>query len=83
MKDTLFNRVYKGRIIIIIIIISVIISSCTFIYMGRELNKITELNKKFECYINLIQEYDTTSNYNKIILYPKIMELSDSIKNIK
>ena len=78
MKHTLFNIIYRG-----IIIISVTICSYTFIYMGNELNKITELNKKFESYINLIQEYDTTSNYNRIIIYPQIMELSDSIKNIK
>lgn len=78
MKDTLFNIICKG-----IITICVIICSCTFIHMGNQLNKVTELNKQFERYNNLIEQYDTTTSYNRIVIYPQIMELSDSIKNTK
>ena len=68
MKDTLYNIIVKG-----IITICMIIVAASMIGLNIKMNNyIKDYNKAYSSYQQLIEEYDTTTNYNKMVLYPKI-----------
>ena len=43
-------------------------------------NYITEYNKAYNTYQQLIEQYDTTTSYNKMVLYPKIKAFGEILK---
>lgn len=76
MKDTLFNVIAKG-----IITVCMIVMAASMIGLNIRMNNYTkDYNKAYNTYEQLIEQYDTTTNYNKIILYPKIKAFGDILK---
>lgn len=76
MKDTLFNVIAKG-----IITVCMIVMAASMIGLNVKMNNyITEYNKAYNTYQQLIEQYDTTTNYNKIVLYPKIKAFGEIFK---
>ena len=41
---------------------------------------IKEYDKTYNTYKQLIEQYDSTTNYNKIMLYPKIKAFGENLK---
>lgn len=76
MKDTLYNIIVKG-----IITVCMIVVAASMIGLNIKMNNyIKDYNKAYNTYEQLIEQYDTTSNYNKIVLYPKIKAFEDTLK---
>lgn len=76
MKDTLFNVIAKG-----IITVCMIVVACSMIVLNVKMNNYTkDYNKAYNTYEQLIEQYDTTTNYNKIVLYPKIKAFGEIMK---
>ncbi len=73
--NTYYNIIMTGLSALCFTIIAV-----TLLNMSCTHNKIT---KQFERYNALIEQYDTTTNYNRMVLYPKIKAVSDSILSEK
>ena len=76
MKDTYYNIIVKG-----IITICMIVVSCSMIELNVKMNNyIKDYNKAYNTYEQLIEQYDTTTNYNKMVLYPKIKAFGEILK---
>ena len=76
MKDTLYNVIVKG-----IITVCMIVCAYSMVSVNIKMNHyIKEYNNKFEQYNNMVQQYDTTTTYNKLVLYPQIKALGDSLR---
>lgn len=74
--DTLYNIIVKG-----IITICMVIISASMIGLNIKMNNyIKEYNKAYNTYQQLVEEYDTTTNYNKMVLYPKIKAFGEILK---
>ena len=41
---------------------------------------IKEQKKAYETYQELIEQYDTTTTYNKLVIYPKIKDMAEKLK---
>ena len=76
MEESLYKIVCRG--IITLCMLALTLSS---IYVGCELEKANQLNEKIIEYYELRQQYDTTSTYNKMVLYPRLTALADTIKH--
>lgn len=58
----------------------IMIASCYLLSKSCEYkNEVQELRGKCERYEKLKLQYDTTTIFNKVKIYPKMMEISDSI----
>lgn len=76
MKDTYYNIIVKG-----IITICMIVVACSMVGLNIRMNNyIKEYNKAYNTYEQLIEQYDTTTNYNKIVFYPKIKAFGEILK---
>ena len=76
MKDTLFNVIAKG-----IITVCMIVVAASMIGLNVKMNNyIKDYNKAYNTYQQLIEQYDTTTNYNKMVLYPKIKAFEENLK---
>lgn len=74
MKDTLYNIIINGLSALCLIIITI-----TFLYVGCQANSMHEDIEKWQQYKELKQQYDTTTQYNRLVLYHKMVAASDSI----
>lgn len=74
MKDTLYNIIINGLSAICLIIISI-----TFLYVGCQANRMNEDIEKWQRYQDMKHQYDTTTQYNRLVLYHKMVAASDSI----
>ena len=76
MKDTLFNVIAKG-----IITVCMIVVAASMIGLNIKMNNyIKDYEKAYNTYQQLTEQYDTTSNYNKLVLYPKIKAFGEIMK---
>lgn len=76
MKDTLYNIIVKG-----IITVCMIVVAASMIGLNVKMNNyIKDYNKAYNTYQQLIEQYDTTTNYNKMVLYPKIKAFEENLK---
>lgn len=76
MKDTYYNIIVKG-----IITVCMVVMTVSLIGLNIKMNNyIKEYNNTYSTYQQLIEQYDTTTNYNKMILYPKIKAFEDILK---
>ena len=76
MKDTLYNIIVKG-----IITVCMVVIACSMVGLNRKINHyIKDYDKTYNTYQQLIEQYDTTTNYNKIILFPKIKAYGEKLK---
>lgn len=74
--DTLYNIIVKG-----IITVCMIVITGSMIGLNIKMNNyIKEYNKAYNTYQQLVEEYDTTTNYNKMVLYPKIKAFGEILK---
>ena len=71
MKDTLYNVIIKGCVAICFMAMTI-----SFLYMGCQSQGIV---RQLDRYNNLIEQYDTTTQYNRMVLYPQIKACGDSI----
>lgn len=76
MKDTLFNIIVKG-----IITVCMIVVAASMIGLNIRMNKyINDYEKAYNTHQQLIEQYDTTTSYNKMVLYPKIKAFGEILK---
>ena len=76
MKDTYYNIILKG-----IATVCMIVVAASMIGLNIRMNNyIKEYNKAYNTYQQLIEQYDTTTSYNKIVLYPKIKAFGEIMK---
>ena len=76
MKDTLYNIIVKG-----IITVCMIVAACSMVGLNIRMNNyINDYNKAYNTYQQLIEQYDTTTSYNKMVLYPKIEAFGEILK---
>lgn len=76
MKDTLYNVIAKG-----IITLCMVVVACSMVGLNIRMNNyIKDYEKAYNTYQQLTEQYDTTSNYNKIVLYPKIKAFGEILK---
>jgi len=53
--------------------ICLLLCTCCFLYMGCEFQRNNkEIQEKYDKYLQLKQEYDTTTPYNKLVTYEKM-----------
>ena len=72
MKNTMYSIFY-----IIILVFCIIISSYSFIQLDK---KRIEYNNQLKEYFLLKQEYDTTTQYNKIVILKKMRKIEENFK---
>ena len=76
MKDTLYNIIVKA-----IITVCMVVIACSMVSLNKKMNNyIKDYDKTYNTYKQLIEQYDTTSNCNKIILFPKIKAYGEKLK---
>lgn len=76
MKDTLYNVIVKG-----IITVCMIVCAYSTVRVNIKMNHyIKEYYTKVKEYNAMVQQYDTTTTYNKMVLFPKIKALGDSLR---
>ena len=76
MVDTLYNIIVKA-----IITVCMVVIACSMVGLNKKMNHyIKDYDKTYNTYQQLIEQYDTTSNYNKIMLYPKIKAFGENLK---
>ena len=39
-----------------------------------------EYNEKYKAYKELVQQYDSTTTYNNMVIYPKIKDMEEKLK---
>lgn len=78
MNVCLINAISKFVISFIFIIATI-----CFIYMGEQYDNMNKVYSELVEYNKLKLEYDTTSTYNKLKIYEKIMHYTDSINKQK
>lgn len=72
MKNTMYSIFY-----IIILVFCIIISSYSFIQLDK---KRIEYNNQLKEYFELKQEFDTTTQYNKIVIAKKMRKIEEKFK---
>lgn len=75
MNDCLINAISK-----FVIAFSFIIATICFIYMSEQYEIMNKCYSELVEYNKMKIEYDTTSTYNKLKMYEKIMHYTDSIR---
>lgn len=65
----------------IVLNIGMLILALTIVMLNIRMNRHIEEHKKaYETYQELIQQYDTTTTYNKLVIYPKIKDMEEKLK---
>lgn len=78
MNKNIKTLLVFGAITVSVICIYPIVSD--FIKINAYMREFTD---KVERYNAFCVQYDTTTPYNKLVIYPKMMKLLDSIENMK
>lgn len=69
-KDTLYDKIING-----IITICWIVCTCTLLFVGYETKRANTIRQQYNSYL---EQYDTTSVYNKLIIYEKMRKMENS-----
>ena len=68
----------------ILIDVLLIICTCSLLYMCHVQSKINENRQEYfdnlDNYMAIKQQYDTTTNYNKIKIWPKLKDAENKIR---
>lgn len=65
----------------ILLNVGMLILALTIVMLNIRMNRHIEEHKKaYETYQELIQQYDSTTTYNKLVIYPKIKALVEKLK---
>ena len=72
MKESIYNIIIKTLFIICFITMTVVMT-----YVGCRGNN--QFMNHYEIYNSLKEQYDTTTQYNRMVLYPQIKACGDSI----
>lgn len=65
----------------ILVYVCILILSVANLLLSIKMNRhIKEHKKAYETYQELIQQYDTTTTYNKLVIYPKIKDMEEKLK---
>ncbi len=65
----------------ILLNVGMLILALTIVMLNIRMNRHIEEHKKaYETYQELIQQYDSTTTYNKLVIYPKIKDLVEKLK---
>ena len=70
-----------GKVENILLNVGMLILSVAILLLSIKMNRhIKEHKKAYETYQELIQQYDSTTTYNKLVLYPKIKDMEEKLK---
>ncbi len=65
----------------IVLYIGMLILALAIFMLNIRMNRHLEEHKKaYETYKELIEQYDTTTTYNKLVIYPKIKDMEEKLK---
>lgn len=65
----------------ILLNVGMLILALTIVMLNIRMNRhIKEHKKAYETYQELIEQYDTTTTYNKLVIYPKIKDMEEKLK---
>ena len=65
----------------ILLNVGMLILSVAILLLSIKMNRhIKEHKKAYETYTELIEQYDTTTTYNKLVIYPKIKDMEEKLK---
>ena len=65
----------------ILLNVGMLILSVAILLLSIKMNRhIKEHKKAYETYQELIEQYDTTTTYNKLVIYPKIKDMEEKLK---
>ena len=75
MGNTYFDIIVKT-----IYALCFMLCACTLFNIALCLNNLYSYREKVKRYDELSAQYDTTSTYNRLVIYPRIKALGDSLK---
>ena len=65
----------------ILVYVCILVLSVAITMLNIRMNRhIKEHKKAYETYQELIEQYDTTTTYNKLVIYPKIKDMEEKLK---
>ena len=65
----------------ILLNVGMLILALAITMLNIRMNRHIEEHKKaYDAYNELIEQYDTTTTYNKLVIYPKIKDMEEKLK---
>ena len=65
----------------IIITVCMVVIAYSMVSLNMKIDHYTkEYNETYKAYKELVQQYDSTTTYNKMVIYPKIKDMEEKLK---
>lgn len=65
----------------ILVTVCIVVMSYAIVNLNIKMKHyIEEYNKTYDAYKELVQQYDSTTTYNKMVIYPKIKDMEEKLK---
>lgn len=65
----------------IILTVCMVVIAYSMVSLNMKIDHYTkEYNETYKAYKELVQQYDSTTTYNKMVLYPQIKDMEEKLK---
>lgn len=65
----------------ILVTVCMVVIAYSMVSLNLKIDHYTkEYNETYKAYKELLQQYDTTTTYNKMVIYPKIKDMEEKLK---
>lgn len=65
----------------ILVTVCMVVISYSMVRLNMKIDHYTkEYNETYKAYKELVQQYDSTTTYNKMVIYPKIKDMEEKLK---
>lgn len=65
----------------IILTVCMVVIAYSMVSLNMKIDHYTkEYNETYKAYKELVQQYDSTTTYNKMVIYPKIKDMEEKLK---
>ena len=65
----------------IILTVCMVVIAYSMVSLNLKIDHYTkEYNETYKAYKELVQQYDSTTTYNKMVIYPKIKDMEEKLK---
>lgn len=65
----------------IILTVCMVVIAYSMVSLNMKIDHYTkEYNETYKAYKELVQQYDSTTTYNKMVIYPRIKDMEEKLK---
>ena len=65
----------------ILVTVCMVVIAYSMVSLDMKIDHYTkEYNETYKAYKELLRQYDTTTTYNKMVIYPKIKDMEEKLK---